>query len=593
MDEAEFMLTHIEDSLEMRAPYAELWKEIENNRLVRPARRDVPNFLKYGGQATHTYFTNPPNRGYSLLKDPESHQINESLTTQGLAILLSDGYLTAIPRGYDDPEKARLIANMLMAIMDQPGNYGSLWRLFGDTFGYGISYMQVGWEERSRMQMTEIQPGVWGPGEVLYRQQPRLDVIDHYDVYPDRNGTRIHVDMERIAKRFRISPSQALAMAEAGIYDMEATRRALAKHADGRPGTAAPHGDERFAAYAEMVPRNKGMIYGFEMYGQVPLKYPDKATNRFITMLNGEIVRSHINPFRDGEIPIVDFVVNPITGRHYGMSPLEAVRFLQDSTDMMLMSLTDSSNYMVRPNLLVGSFGGDPNQLRRREENDLIFCRDVKQVAPVPTDFSALSWAMQELTRRKMSMREAAGAPNPMQNIPSDRATATEISELTRLASQRIDVMTRLLERDPMPILGRLIHSRLRQFIPPDSDMVAVLNGEPVSVPFEAIDIDADIRFGGSTMFMSKFQKGAQMREFLNILGQFPELLITAPELIVQYGRDILGVVDAEPIVAKMAARQVMMLQQQQMAAGPNTGAQEEPFGTQAGETQREGQMIA
>lgn len=436
--------------------------------------------------------------------------------------------------------------------------------------------------------------------ETMYRQGPRIDVIDHYDVYPDPNGTRIHVDMERIAKRFRISPEQALDLAEAGVYDMEATKAAIARHAERRPGNPGQQkgGDERFENLSEMR-KQSTLMYGFEMYGRVPIDYSgaqDKATNRVITMLNGEIVRSHINPFRDGEIPIVEMVINPITGRHYGMSPLEAVRFLQDSTDLMLMQLTDAADYMVRPNLLVGNFGGDPDQLRRRDLNDLIFCRDVKQVAPVPSDFSALQIAAAELARRKNSMREASGATNPAQAIPSDRATATEISELTRLASMRIDVSTRLLERDSMPILGRLIHSRLRQFVPPDSDLHSVLNGEPITIPYEAINVDADIRFGGSQLYMSKFQRGTQMREFLNIIGTSPTLLVTAPEIIVRYARDVLGIEDAEPIVAQMVARQVALMHAEQNAsagAGPNTGSAEQPFGTQAGETEREGAAIA
>jgi len=608
-EEADFLLKHIEDSLEMRRPYISIWREIEDNILVRPTRQSVPNFLRYGPASSNAYFTEPSRPGYSILKDPESHQINETLVAQGLQILLGPpDYLTAVPRGYDDPEKARQLANMLMAIFDQPGNYGTMYRAFKDSFGYGISYLQIGWEERTRMQVTEVptinpltgqQEGTnYIPQEVLYRQQPRIDVIDHYDVYPDPNGTRIHVDMEFIAKRFRISPQQALDLARAGVYDMEATRRALAKHSDGRPGRAAPKGDERFEAFAEQRPRST-LIYGFEGYGRVPISYSDKVTNRFITMLNGEIVRSQINPFRDGEIPIVEIVVNPMTGRHYGFSPLEAVRYLQDSTDVMLMTLTDAADYMVRPNLLVGNFGGDPNALRRREANALIMCRDPKMVAPVPTDFNALTIAQAELARRKITMREASGATNPLQAIPtSDRATATEVSELTRLASQRIDVMVRLIERDNMPIIGRLVHSRLRQFIPPDSDLLAVLNGEPLTVPFEAINVDADVRFGGSRLFMSKFQRGAQMREFLNILGQFPQLLLTAPELVVKYGRDILGIEDAEPIVMKMSARQAAMMvaaEQQASAAASASGSPQGPesFGTTAGQTEQEGQAIA
>jgi hypothetical protein len=181
-----------------------------------------------------------------------------------------------------------------------------------------------------------------------------------------------------------------------------------------------------------------------------------------------------------------------------------------------------------------------------------------------------------------------------MQAIPSsDRATATEISTLTQFASNRIDVMVRLIERDNMPILGRLIHSRLRQFLPPNSDIHSVLNGEPITVPFETIDADADVRFGGSRLFATKFQQALQYEKFMQILGTQQMLIMTAPELVVRYARDILGIEDAEQIVTKMMMRQAIVMQSQTQAATGPREAVPTTGGTDAGAMEVEGAAVA
>ena len=203
-------------------------------------------------------------------------------------------------------------------------------------------------------------------------------------------------------------------------------------------------------------------------------------------------------------------------------------------------------------------------------------------------------------------MREASGATNPLQAIPtSDRATATEVSELVRLASQRVESMVLLIEQDTYPRIGRMLHSRLKQFLP-DGGAIATLAGEPFEIPLDAIDIDADVRFTGSRQAGSKFQKAATYKSMAQILGTDAgmQLALLFPDILIRWFRDGGEVVDAEDIVAK-ATERAMAMQKLQLATeadagggggqggSPPNGNKEEQFGTNAGETEREGEAIS
>jgi hypothetical protein len=311
----------------------------------------------------------------------------------------------------------------------------------------------------------------------------------------------------------------------------------------------------------------------FEYWGKVPYRTSDGASNRVITVLNDQCVRSHINPFIDGAIPFKEIVVNPIAGRFYGLAPTEVLRYLQDSTDNMLMVLNDAANQAVEPSMVVGTaFGGDTEAVRKRER--IIEARNVDAVKPLPVDLNALQFAGAELFRRKAGMREASGA-NAQQLLSSEGGdrTATAASELVRLTSQRVELMVQLMERDDYPWIGRTLHSRLRQFLPSGGG-AALFRGETMQFNVEDIDFDADVRFVGSRHNLSAFQVLAQYREALNVLGTNPAIVMQFPELIVRYLRDGLKILDAERIVAEAAKKyQIMQAQATLLGAQGEAGA--------------------
>lgn len=609
-----FVLDFLERSARSREPYVETWNEIWDNYLVVPS--GTTSTAQWHGTSLWPSFPSTRSAGIerSVLKDPETHQIVESLAAQSLGLLFSTrDYIQATPVGADDPEKARLISRMLMAILERPGLFRTAYQLFKDAFIFGTSIVELGWETRSRMQyvpttifdaMGYPMGSQLVPKEVLYRDRPLVRQIDHYDFFPDPSGTRIQEDMIGCAKRFTITPQEARRLAAAGTYDDPAAVERAIVTSRKQPvgvGQMVSVQQKQFDRLVDKLPTKMGLLCGFEYFGEYPDRTADRMSNRKITILNGEIVAGYGNPFMDGGIPYKEIVVNPVQGRFWGLSPAEVVRYLQDSTDHFMMMLQDATNTALRGPLLAGrGFGADPERIRQAKFGDVVDVNDPTKILPIPRDTSVLQLSMMELARRKVSMREASGANSPQQPVPlSGRPTATEVSEVTRIASQRGEAMTMLIEKDDYPFIGRTLHLRMRQFTDADSELVGVYQGERFNATLDDIDIDADIRFIGSRQASSKFQRFAALKEAYTILSTNPEATMMFPELVVRIFRDGLDIVDADQIVAQ--AQMMIDSREKLLASRAQEGTKgqaiagsgsESNFGTQAGQTEKQGGAI-
>jgi hypothetical protein len=613
-DEMAYVLEFIERSDRYRQRFVPIWDEVLANYLVVPFGAGGQGLIDMKSGRGLLPYRYTGKRQRSVLKDPETHQIIETITAQAIGLLLGGrDYITAIAAGRDDYEKARLVGRLLQAIMESPGVWATHYQLFKDAFLFGIAILKIGWETRQRMQYV-MRGGKMVPEPTIYRDRPLQTIVDHYNFYPDPTGTRINGNMVGVAERFQITFREAVRLSKPGpngeppVYDAALVNAAISRRINelekGKKSSGEASASRRFPNLPMSLPYQMEMLDGFDYYGESPIDHPDGFSNRVVTLLNGVNVRTRGNQFLDGQKPYVEVAINPIGGRFYGLGVGEVVRFLQDSADNMLMTFNDAANLAVNSPLLVGQgWGGNDQELKAREPNALIFCTDPKAVQPVPVDLGVLEFAAGELLRRKLSMREASGATNPLQAIggPQEK-TATETSELVRLASQRVEQMVLLIERDAYPRIGKMLHSRLRQFLP-DGGAVATLAGEQFEVPFEAVDVDADIRFVGSRQAGSKFQKAATYRTVAQVLGTPAgmNLALLYPEVLVRWFRDGLEITDAEDIIKK-ATERALAMQKLQMAAkggGPDqAGATsdantEETFGTQAGETERDGQAVS
>ena len=606
----EFVLDFVSRSTRVNERRIPFWDEAQDNYFVTPTgmrqRFMVPYSASEGLPLAYRSNAKRPRR--SMLKDPETHQIIETLTAQALGLLLSSrDYIQVVPVGADDYEKARILSRILMSILEQPGWYRTHYQMIKNAFIYGTAIMELSWETRSRLQMTMV-PEFDGRGEVVgyrtepqdtvYRDAPLFREVDRYNFYPDPSGTRIHHDMVGVAKRFQLTRAVTKELAGAGTYHFaEGVRRALMVSSGGDSKISEFGGQSRFPEEPKGLPEEFGSLTGFEYWGKVPYKTQDGASNRVITILEDQVVRSHINPYIDGMVPFKEIVVNPVAGRFDGLAPTEVLRFLQDSADSMLMALTDAANLAVRPSMVVGSaFGGDVDEVMRRDE--IIKARNADAVKPLPVDLNALQYAGMELFRRKSSMRETAGS-NAQQLLSSEGGdrTATAASELVRLTSQRVELMVMLMERDDYPWLGRALHSRLKQFLPSGGGQ-ALFQGETMQFGLDDIDFEADVRFVGSRHNLSQFQIMSQYTQIANIMGTNPALAVTAPEILIRMFRDGLKVLDAERIVADMARRYQIEQAKAALfaggaAGGGSVGFAQPSLGTESGAAEDSGQRMA
>lgn len=580
-------------------------RELLDNYMVvpfgYPNRSSVGTSPAYGTMPSTRYNSRRP-----ILKDPESHQITKALAASAMVLMFgSRDYLQAMPRGDDDYEKARLLSRLLMAILEGSGNFRTLYQAWKDSFIFGTAILEFSWESRNRQQMTEayiqLPDGtvqmIHVPMNAPYREGPMISQVDLFDFYPDPAGTRIQKDMSFVAKRFRITRQMAVSMANAGVYDREAVKEAFGDEDEDRSSHEGDKGGPtRFPQKHMGGPNKAGLSTGFEGWGFVPGKHADGASHRVVTEVNGVLLRDTIIPHRNGVIPFKEIVVNPMTGRFYGMSPNEANRYLQDSSDLMLMLMTEAADDMVHPQTIIGH-AAQVNPITLEYNQRYIEAMNPEAIIPVKKDYNAIQVAMQQWQARKQAMRESSGTLEPLgQTLGGDRMAATTTSEIVRLASQQTELMVTLSERDDFPFIGKMIHGMLRQFSP-DEGIIASLNGERLKVPFESIDIDADIRFVGSTKAQSKFQKVAAYKEAIATIASGIDLIPVMPRLFSRYLRDGLEIDDADSILAEAVAavqqrqaQEMTMELSKQGASAPSTDSQ---FGTETGQTERDGRRVA
>jgi hypothetical protein len=449
------------------------------------------------------------------------------------------------------------------------------------------------------------------PQEVIYRDRVLLREIGIRDFFPDPSGTRLNDDMNGAAKRFRTNWWKVAELANAGAYDKGPAMLAI-QNAMGSNTPRNTEINEQIFPALEAVegPPGFGACNGFEYFGEVPFRRPG-GRNRVITLINGRWVRGRINPYLHGETPWEMITVNPVGGRIYGLSPAEVIRFLQDAADNFLMIFTDAGDLAIRGPLLLGqAFGGDPEKVRQRRINDVIQCRNVDAVKPLPVELGALTFAASEMARRKQTMREAASATDPAQAIPSSgEQTATENANLTRMAGGRLRGMVELIERENYPNIAKKIHSLIRQFA--EEEILARLQGDVFKVKYEDIDFDADVRFSGSMNSDTTFQARTTYTQIISVLGSVPLQTVRAfPDVFIRLFRDGLKMPDAEIAVQKaieMANQQdemAAMQAQQENAAGGSAAPSASrggsppaqlkfPNGSPAGEAEQAGGEVA
>ncbi len=575
--ERDFVLECVERADVKKQKFVPIWDEVLENFFLTSPKGHAEDF-PFGFSSAQLGGHAPPGRSPQLLRDPETHQVVENLAIQTTRLVLgAPRYMNARPLGTVGPGAADRLTDVMHSVNAVPGRYRTFLELIKESFLLGTGVAEIPFERLTRQQLVRrpvtrrgfVTGFKDGAEEVVFRRGPGLRIIDLYDLWVDPHGTRINDDMLYVVKRFTTTAHQARALAKGGTYDKEAVERAISiagqkgGKTDAKDGTA-----KRFEKF-DQVNRYGGMS-GFECWAEVPYKSSDGARNRVITLLEGEVVRSHINPYLDGMIPMVEFVTNPIMGRFYGMSPGEVVRFLQDATNHFLMAMTDAANMAIRSPLLVGhAFQGDLDRLQNRGPLDNIPCASPDAVKPLQTDLNTLQYAGLHYLQRINRIREATGAtPGGVQPIsPSGEQTATQFRGVAELATERVSFMANLLERDAMPKVSRFFHSRLKQYMPEAGQISQLGNKQFVFRP-QDINFDAEFEYTGSTTGRSAGEKFQTTSAAIQALMANPDAILVVPELVIRQLRDGLQIGDAEEIVLE-AQKRIVELRKAQAEAKP------------------------
>ena len=289
-----------------------------------------------------------------------------------------------------------------------------------------------------------------------------------------------------------------------------------------------------------------------------------------IRIVNGVVVQAIQSPQRNGQIQGGSITVLP-TGRGvYGLSPLTIVRYLQDVSDTQLILTVQALIESVYQNYITGGDQG-PNFAReletRRPREVFTLQGDIDQLAPLPKDYGGMQIAVGALSLISQTMRNAMNARDPVQGVQkqSGETTATETQIVASAALQNTDQLAILIERDELPIQGRLINDLYYINLDDEAKVFRrVGESETTDVSYADIDSVTDINFIGARSLLTRQGKANQFRDFATMLASNPFTAAATDwhKLVSRYGDEALDLKglgdlllkDPEEIVARMQA---------------------------------------
>lgn len=590
--EARFVAEFLDHSGKAREEYEAIWTETLQNYLVRPymdggyaTSVNAPLFT--GGNATAT-------SGYAVLKDPESHQIVESLVADEMILQFGDGdYVRAKPVGGEDTGGASTVSRLLHYNFRQEGHYRAMveWKKDSKIFGLGI--LESYWDYREQPRALRSIASVGGAelSDETYAMVPVYDdvkmrPVDLFDCFWDPGASRI-IDMSGFAKRFTVSRSEARRRAKRRgpdgrpVWNPAAVERAIlnqaamdsreAKDKSWRSGLDRPQ-------IVKPVP-SQGTMVGYCYYGEVPYETRDGFSWRKIEVLCGELVASQPWYFR---IPFFEEAPAPIQGRFPGIAPLEVVRFTQDFADAVLMLTADGATIQTHPPNIVDRYADvQLDKLKRFRRDTPIMANSVEAVQQIPYK-PQLGDAFSMYGQAKNQMREGAGALGPLQGLSDgpDRESATGFTGRYKAARGRPEAQTMLSEREYLPPLAKHNLELYQRYLRDSDDLERRTGSDPPPSPLASILAEFDMEFVGSRIEGTKPQR---LQAYQTIFSQganpYAAPFIPWGPSLKRYYRE-LGLYEESAAVGQMIEMQTAIANQQpgnNTAAGNGNGTQPAP----------------
>lgn len=594
----EFVDDCVEQAHAVRKEFEPKWYENWGNYRVESSYATQYPDKRYplAGGGTNRFQLSPVN----FLKTPESHQGINTLRALLLAGLFGTrDYVQADPVGDEDVEKAKRVSRLVMFGLERPGNFRTNFETIGDALIFGLGSYSARWRRDIRLVPRRFPvPDPANPGEFLRNPEtgaimtvlqnvevpihddPTLETDDLFDTWFDPAANRFD-QLQWKVKRFRIRDEELELLRDDPNWDAAGIAKVLESEPDGRPlgpdQTAHPKLLTENLTLEDVKDVAKYGYYGGWMFeGTIPRESAEKIGkidsngSVILRVVNGVVVQAIQSPQRNGRIQGGSITVLP-TGRGiYGLSPLTVVRYLQDVSDTQLILTVQALIESVYQNYLMGGDQG-PNFARdletRRPREVFTLQGDIDQIAPLPKDYTGLQIAVGALSLISQTIRNAMNARDPVQGLQRQTGsqTATESQIVASAALQNTDQLAVLIERDELPVQGRLIND-LYYINLDDEAKVFRRVGETETTEVSYFDIDAvtDINFVGARSLLTKAGKANQFRDFANVLASNPFTAASVDwhEFVRRYGDEVLDVKgleqlmirDPEEIVARMQA---------------------------------------
>ena len=595
----DFINDCVEQAHAVRKAYEPQWYENWSNYRVESTLGAQPADKRYpltSPGLTNRFELSPVN----FLKTPESHQGVNTLRALLLAGLFGvRDYVQAEPVGDEDVEAAKRVSRLIMFGLERPGTFRTNFELLGDALIFGLGSYSGRWRHDERLVPRRFPvPDPMQPGALLTDpttgsimsvlrnvkvpvvDDPTLEGDDLFDTWFDPAANRFD-EVKYKVKRFQIRDEELKALEVDPNWDAEGIREVLLTPPDARQ--IGPDSSEHPKLLTESLLLDDtkdvaqyGYYGGWMFEGEIPAEVAneigglDPTGNVIIRMVGGIVVQAIQSSQRSGRIHGGTITILP-TGRGvYGLSPLTVVRYLQDVSDTQLILTVQALIESVYQNYLLGG-GEGPNFARsietRRPREVFTMQGDVEQLQPFPKDYTGLQIAVGALNVMSQTIRNAMNARDPVQGQlrQGGDTTATEAQLVTSAALQNTDQLALLIERDELPVQGRLINDLYYVNLDDEAKVFKrVGDTELTSVKYFDIDAVNDIHFVGARSVLSKASKANQFRDFMMVLASNPltAASVNWHEFVRRYGDEVLDVKgleqlmisDPEEIVARMQA---------------------------------------
>jgi hypothetical protein len=562
----EFAMGFVHASEKHKQQFVEPWREVLSNFTVTPYDRQASTSPYRTGRVDRSM------RQQIVLKDPETHKAIMTFAAKLVRTILGDPakeYCKAKPRGYEDaPQKAPTASRLVRYAFGLPGHFRVLVEAVVDMLLFGTSVIETTWcyEERE-MPVREVtsELGVETDSYTRLRvpvyDDVKLSVLNVEDFYYDPTQYLIR-NMAGVAKRFRMNAQRAQYEVARGLYDKAAVRRAVDELGKGnahphppsfREGIDQPNRPQGVSDFRDMV--------GYEYWGDVPWEDDQGFSRRVITVLNNVVVRDEAYPLADPYLPFHTFIINPVQGRFYGVSPAEVIRYDQDLADAIKILLAEAIIRQVHPPIAFDPDAEvDVAALKTWRADALIAARGgpaavgtIQYNANIPNGFALLA-------QLKDSMQGASGAMGAIQGEDGpDREAATVGANRMQNAMDRPELAGMMLESECLPPVANAILRRYQQFLPDTEALKMRVGEQPEPIWLGDIMGDFDVEFVGSRQLASGAQKMQNYDRLIATATAVPPLMMQIPWDMI--GRDLVGeALQLPEVAAKMADPQTMLV---------------------------------